>query len=183
LSRAQTDPRRKWSGQKLHYDEKWNFSFFVPLDWVRYDLTNQYGVMYTHSQDPRICFYVSVQDLSEVLDKPVTQADLPALREGALEGLWNLADCQIIYEKEITKESAFGFEFMSTFTLDGELCKRRVFLLYKGLQQFTIYGQVVPADEYEIFHDMLGYMYTVFTFKDLRALIGKLEDLRNSVQM
>ena len=165
------DPRRRWRGQKVHYDEQWNFSFYVPLHWKQYDLTDEYGVLYAPADDPRTCFFCSVRDLSDELEEPLTEADLPALREGALAGLKNLPDCQILHDREIAKESAFGLEIVLTFTLDGETCKRRAFLLYRDRQQLTIYGQGCPEREYEVFYDMLGFMYTSFTFSDLRTLV------------
>ena len=75
------------------------------------------------------------------LEEPVTEEDLPALRDGILEGLKPLEDCEILEEKEIAKGFALGFEFLLTFSLDGETVKRRMRLLYNDRQQFTIYGR------------------------------------------
>jgi hypothetical protein len=166
------DPRRIIRGLRIHRDVEWDYSFWRPLDWYRYDMQDHYGFIYSPGEDPRTGFYVSVQDLSEELDKPVTEEDLPALREGIMEGLKSLPDCEILEEKEIAKGFAVGFEILLTFTLDGETCKRRMRLLYNDRQQFTIYGQGVPPREYEVFHDTFEYIYSTFTFADLLAMEG-----------
>lgn len=167
-----SDPRRILRGIKVHRDLDWNYSFWRPLNWSRYDMQDQYGFIYSPEQDPRTGFYITVKDLSAELDSAVTEEDLPALREGIIEGLKALPDCEILMEKEIAKGYAVGFEILLTFTLDGETCKRRMRLLYNDRQQFTIYGQGVPASEYDVFHDTYEYMYVTFEFTDILAMMG-----------
>ncbi|MBN1580167.1 MAG: hypothetical protein JXA89_05650 [Anaerolineae bacterium] len=167
-----SDPRRILRGLKIHRDVDWNYSFWRPLNWYRYDMQDQYGFVYSPEQDPRTGFYISVQDLSAELDSAVSEEDLPALREGVLEGLKTLPDCEILMEKEIAKGYAIGFEILLTFTLDGETCKRRMRLLYNDRQQFTIYGQGFPLSEYDVFHDTFEYMYATFEFADILAMMG-----------
>lgn len=164
-----TDPRRLMRGIKIHRDVNWDYSFCRPSHWYRYDLQDQYGFIYSPEQDPRTGFTIAVKDLSYVLDGPVTESDLPELREGLMEGLAQLPDCEILSESQITKEGALGFEVALTFTLEGETCKRMMRLLYKDRQQFTIYGQGVPVSEYEVFHDSFQFMYLTFAFGDLLA--------------
>jgi hypothetical protein len=115
---------------------------------------------------------VTVLDLSDQLERPVTEEDLPALREGMLEGLTSLPDCEILQEKEIAKGFAVGFEVLLAFTLDGEPCKRRVRLLYNDRQQFTVYAQGTPPSEYEVFHNTFEFIYSTFTFGDLLVMEG-----------
>jgi hypothetical protein len=159
-------------GLRVHRDVDWDYSFWRPLDWFRHDMEDQYGFIYSPGEDPRTGFYVSVLDLSDALDEPVTEEDLPALHAGVLEGLENLPDCQILEEKEIAKGFALGFEFVLTFSLDGETVKRRMWLLYNDRQQFTVYGQGVPVYEYDVFHDTYGFIYSTFTFGDILAISG-----------
>ena len=166
------DPRRMLTGLRVHRDLDWNYSFWRPTDWVRFDMEDQYGFIYSPSGDPRTGFHVSVQDLSDVLDSPVTEEDLPDLRDGILAGLETLPDCEILKEKELAKGFAIGFEFTLTFTLDGETAKRTLKLLYNDRQQYTIYGQGVPPYEYDVFHDTYEWMYSTFTFADLLAMQG-----------
>jgi hypothetical protein len=166
------DPRRVLTGLRVHRDVDWNYSFWRPIDWARFDMEDQYGFIYSPSGDPRTGFHVSVQDLSDVLETPVTEEDLPALREGILAGLETLPDCQILKEKELAKGFALGFEFTLTFTLDGEPAKRTLKLLYNDRQQYTIYGQGVPPYEYDVFHDTYEFIYSTFTFGDVLALQG-----------
>ena len=114
------DPRRMLTGLCVHRDLAWDYSFWRPIEWRVFDMESQYGFIYSPGDDPRTGFYVAVQDLSETLEGPVTEEDLPALHEGILEGVMGLEDCEILYEKEVAKGFALGFEFMLTFTLDGE---------------------------------------------------------------
>lgn len=166
------DPRRVLTGLRIHRDVNWNYSFWRPRDWYRFDMRDEYGFIYAPGPDSRTGFYVSVQDLSDALDGPVSTEDLPALREGIIEGLKALPDCQILEEKEIAKGFAIGFEYLITFTVDDEAVKRRIRLLYNDRQQFTIYGQGMPPHEYDVFHDTFEFIYTTFTFGDLLADMG-----------
>ena len=166
------DPRRMLTGLRVHRDVDWNYSFWRPSEWARFDMEEQYGFIYSPSGDPRTGFHVSVQDLSDVLETPVTEEDLPALREGILAGLESLPDCKILKEKELAKGFALGFEFMLTFTLGEETVKRCLKLLYNDRQQYTIYGQGVPPYEYDVFHDSYEFIYSTFTFADLLAMQG-----------
>jgi hypothetical protein len=172
LDDPKKDPRRMLKGLRIHRDVDWNYSFWRPLNWYRYDMRDQYGFIYSPGEDPRTGFHVSVRDLSEALDGPVQEEDLPALHEGIVDGLRQLEDCEILEEKEIAKGFAIGFEFLLTFTLDGETAKRHLRLLYNDRQQFTIYGQGVPLYEYEVFHDTFEFIYSTFTFGDLLASSG-----------
>jgi hypothetical protein len=174
------DPRRTLRGLRIHRDVDWDYSFWRPTEWYRYDMQDQYGFIYAPGEDPRTGFYVTVQDLSDQLEGPVTEEDLPALREGMLEGLQRLPDCEILQEREIAKGFAIGFEVLLTFTLDGEPCKRRLRLLYNDRQQFTIYAQGVPLYEYEVFHDTFEFIYSTFTFGDLLAMEGVMPSLHTA---
>lgn len=166
------DPRRILRGLKIHRDVDWDYSFWRPLEWNRYDMQDQYGFIYAPEPDPRTGFYISVRDLSDELDSSVTAEDLAALRDGVMEGLKSLPDCQILEEKEIAKGPALGLEILLTFTLDGETCKRRMRLLYNDRQQFTLFGQGIPPSEYDVFHDTFEFIYSTFTFGDLLAAMG-----------
>jgi hypothetical protein len=166
------DPRRILTGLRIHRDVNWDYSFWRPTEWTRFDMEEQYGFIYSPSGDPRTGFHVSVQDMSDVLETPVTEEDLPALREGILAGLETLPDCEILKEKELARGFALGFEFTLTFTLDGETAKRTLKLLYNDRQQYTIYGQGVPPYEYDVFHDTYEFIYSTFTFADLLAMQG-----------
>jgi len=166
------DPRRIMHGIKIHRDTTWNYSFWYPSHWHRFDMDDQYGFIYAPEQDPRTGFHISAKDLSTILESPVTEDDLPALREGVTAGLRQLPDCDIIYEKEIAKGYAIGFEVMLTFTLEEQTCKRLMRLLYNDRQQFTLYGQGVPIAEYEVFHDTFDFIYLNFGFGDSLTSLG-----------
>jgi hypothetical protein len=172
VSDPKNDPRRMMTGLKVHRDVDWNYGFWRPQNWYRYDMTERYGFIYSPGEDPKTGFYVSVADLSDALDGPVTEEDLPALRDGILEGLRSLEDCEILEQKEIAKGFAIGFEILMTFSLGGETVKRRMRLLYNDRQQFAIYGQGVPVSEYEVFHDTFEFIYSTFTFGDVLSQFG-----------
>ena len=166
------NPRTLIRGQRIHRDTKYNFSFWRPLNWNQLDLQDQHAVVYYPETDPRTGFYVSITDLSDTLDEEIAAADLPALRDGLLEGLAALPDCTILSEAEIKLEKAVGFDFLLTFTLEGAPCKRRMRLLYLSRQQYTIYGQGVPPEDYDVFKNIFDYLYLTFTFRDLSLDMG-----------
>ncbi len=105
-------------------------------------MVDQHGVLYYPGDDPRTGFYVIAQDLSHGLDAPITETDLPDLQEGVWDGLQSLPEFEIISKAGLAKESAIGFEFFFTFALDDAPCQRRMRLLYRDRQQFTIYGGI-----------------------------------------
>ena len=169
-----SDSRTLIKGQRIHRDEKWNFSFWRPLNWHQYETPDKKSAIYYPETDPRTCFYVSASDLGASLESDITADDLSALRVGLLEGITSLPDCVLISEKEITKEKAIGFEYVMKFNLDGVPCKRRLWMLYLGSNQYTIYGQGVPPEDYDVFENVLNYMYLTFTFSDLSINMGVL---------
>ncbi len=172
MSDPKSDPRRILRGLQVHRDTAWNYSFWRPLGWYRHDMQDRYGFIYSPGPDPRTGFYISVRDLSDELDGPVTEEDLPVLHDGLMEGLKQLPDCKVIYEKEISKGFALGFEVMLTFTQEGEQYKRLLRLLYNDRQEFLIYGQGTPPSEYDVFHDTFEFMYNTFVFADLLLMMG-----------
>jgi hypothetical protein len=173
-----SDPRTRIFGQTAHHDPQWGFSFWRPRNWKQLVLEEPHGVVYYPEDDPRTGFYVLAQDLGVRLDAPITEADLPDLRAGILEGLRSLPECQIVSEAEIGRESAIGLEFTLTFRLDGEPCKRCLRMLYRDRQQFILYGQGVPSAEYDLFTNIYDRMYLTFTFGDV---LEKLEGMHPGI--
>jgi hypothetical protein len=150
-----------------HRDQTWNYSFWRPASWRRYDMQERYGFIYAPEQDPRTGFYVSVRDLSGELDQPFSKADLDVVRKGLLRGLQDLPECEVIELKEVAKGPAIGIEALLTFALDGETCKRQLYLLSHEGVEFTVYSQGVPVEAYERYVDPFKFMYATFVFKDV----------------
>jgi hypothetical protein len=157
-----------------HRDLRWNYSFWRPRSWHRFDMQDRYGFIYSPSQDPRTGFHISVLDLSGELDEPVQKEDLPAIREGLLKRMRKLPDCEIEYGKDIVRGPALGLEVMYTFSLDGESCKRQSRLLYNGWREFTLLSQGVPAEQYDQYQDHFTFMLSTFVFRDLLAGAGNM---------
>ncbi len=168
------DPRTRLFGQKIHQDSEWGFAFWRPLNWKRLDLTEQHGVVYYPEHDPQTGFYVLTRAFGAELNEAIGEADLPALYEGVVEGLHKLPGCRVLDEKEIAKESAIGFEFLLTWSLKKDAAKRRMRFLYKDRQQITLYGQGVPASEYDLFANIFDWMYLTFTFEDLAEQVAEM---------
>lgn len=164
------NPRTRVRGQRIHRDPLCNYSFWRPLNWQQAGLATEHSVVYYPEEDPRTGFYVSVSDLDT--ETPISEEDLPGLREGLREGLLSLPECKILSDQQITKEQALGFDFLVTFSLDGDRCKRRLRILYLQRRQYTIFGQGVPPEEYDVFKNVFDYMYLTFTFRDLTLDMG-----------
>ena len=158
-------------GQKIHHNAVLNFSFWRPLNWHQADLAAPHGVVYYPEDDPRTGFYVTATEL-DALEGDISEADLPALHEGLHEGLQQLPDCQVLSDEPITLQKAHGFDFLVTFNLNGDPCKRRLRILYLGRRQYTLYGQGVPPDEYDVFQHIFDYMVLTFRFGDLSLDMG-----------
>jgi hypothetical protein len=152
-----------------HRDLEWNYSFWRPASWHRYDMQERYGFIYAPQQDPRTGFYVSIRDLRGELDQPLTRADLATVQDGLLRGLGELPDCEILYTKEVAKGPAMGLEALLTFALDGATCKRQLYLLYHEGYEYTLYSQGVPASEHDRYLDHFKFIYATFVFKDVLA--------------
>jgi len=159
-------------GQKIHCDKQYNYSFWRPLNWNRLDLESQHGVIYYPETDLRTGFYVSVVDLGDRLDEGITTEDLSSLYDGILEGFAQLPEFVLLAEAKINLEKAIGFDLLITFALEGAPCKRRMRLLYLANRQYTIYGQGVPPEDYDVFQNIFDYMYLTFTFRDLTLDMG-----------
>jgi hypothetical protein len=187
LSVPKSDPRAKIFGQIAHRDPQAGFSFWRPRNWTRQDIQDlntlgqreleESAVVYYPEDDPRTGFYALVRDLGPELGQPITAADLPDLRAGLLEGLQSLPEFHLLSEIEIGRESALGLEFTFTFSLDGQPCKRCMRFLYRGYEQFTLYGQGVPPAEYEVFANVFDWMYLTFTFSDLLEKLDALHTI------
>jgi hypothetical protein len=167
LSVPKSDPRAKIYGQTAHRDLEAGFSFWRPKNWNRGDVQSSHGVVYYPEDNPRTGFYSLVRDFGPELGEPITAADLPDLRAGLLEGLQELPEFHLLSEVEIGRESAIGVEFTFTFALEGEPCKRCMRFLYRGTQEFTLYGQGVPPAEYEVFANVFDWIYLTLTFGDV----------------
>lgn len=150
-----------------HRDLAWNYSFWRPASWHRYDMQERYGFIYAPAQDPRTGFYISVRDLGGELDQPFSQADLDIVRKGLLRGLQDLPECAVIDLQQVAKGPAIGLEALLTFSLDGETCKRQLYLLYHESKEFTVYSQGVPVEAYERYVDHFKFIYATFVFKDV----------------
>jgi hypothetical protein len=164
--------RTRVYGQKMYRDLDWNFSFWRPRNWHTATLDGLDGVVVYPEDSHLTGFYVMAADLGEALSDDISQADLPALRRGLMEGFQGLPECEILSEKEITKDKALGFEFLVTFMLNGARCKQRLRILYLGRRQYTIYGQGTPPEEYDVFENIFDFLYMTFKFGDLLLDMG-----------
>jgi hypothetical protein len=45
-------------------------------------------------------------------------------------------------------------------------------VLYLGSRQYTLYGQGIPPEEYDVFQNIFDYMYLTLTFGDLSLDMG-----------
>lgn len=158
-------------GQKLYRDLTHNFSFWRPLNWHQAQLQQPYGVVIYPEKDPRTGFYVTVADLGDGAGE-ITADDLPALREGLLAGFATLDRCTILSEKPISKDKAFGLEFILTFAIGEAEYKQHLRVLYDRGRQYSIYGQGSPPKEYDVFGNVFDYMYLTLRFGDLLLDFG-----------
>jgi hypothetical protein len=164
-------PRALIGGLRVHAAQDGSYSFVVPLNWQEFVMTDREGIVLSPEGDPRTGFYFSVRELDDDSDEPISEDKLLAWYESITEALKALPDAEILEEKRISKESATGFEYLLTFSEDGALCKRRMRWLFHGKQLFILYGQAVPVEDYDVFHNAFEYIYSSFTLGDVRDKI------------
>ena len=59
LKDPKQDPRRMLRGLRVHRDVDWNYSFWRPRTWHRFDMDDQYGFIYSPGADSRIPAFTS----------------------------------------------------------------------------------------------------------------------------
>lgn len=123
------------------------FSFFVPIDWVRFNWQDdRQGVLFGPSvEDSHTIFAVDLTDL----DFLVSTNDFDDLYDGFLSSVQQLPGVEIeLCEKQVVGD-LISLEAKYTFMEDEIIRKRWVRVLYHGTRQIAFTAQGVTPEVYD----------------------------------
>ena len=138
-----------------------HFSFFRPIDWTRFDWSDErQGVLFGPSpDDPATLFAVDVKDLGV----KVTPDDLDDLKAGFIAGIEQLPESRIESQESWVAGPVLGLEAKYTFLEQETTHKRWIRVLYQDTRQITVTAQGATV---ETFHYWLPMFFeSMMTFK------------------
>jgi hypothetical protein len=145
----------------LNWYKDQHFSFFRPLDWTRFEWTDdRQGVLFGPSpEDTATLFAVDVKDLG----LEVTPDDLEALMAGFVSGIEQLPDSQIESRQEWVAGAVIGLEAKYSFRENDVIRKRWIRVLYQDTRQITVMAQGATVAEFDYWLPM--FFESMMTFK------------------
>ncbi|MBZ0302927.1 MAG: hypothetical protein K8J31_24490 [Anaerolineae bacterium] len=149
-------PRPRFTGARLYNDPDRLFSFWYPHTWHQMQPEGQRNTVLVAPQADHLAtsFSVEVRDLG----MPVTQEDLPLLREAVEEGLVQLGDYQMEAFGTFDEPGRFGFELRYTFRFEDTWRKRRALLYYRDHYQYSLIAQGATIEDFDTWQPMFSYM-------------------------
>ena len=140
-----TKRRPVFKGLTWHREQY--FSFFIPVDWPRFDWQDErQGVLFGPSaDDAHTIFAVELRDL----EFSISDDDLDDLFDGFLTSIQHLPGVDIeLSEKRVTGEQK-QLEAKYTFIEDEMTRKRWVRVLYHGTHQIAFTAQGATPETYD----------------------------------
>lgn len=144
---------------------EYRYSFLYPEGWhhIALDSEGGQGVILSPSPDDiTTSFSIEARDLGTT----ITADDLPALREGFIEGLRGQRDARIVDTEDYVVGGLVALEARLTFRDDDARRKRWVRLLYQGSTQARMIAQGATEEEFEYWLPMFTQMMRTFRFGD-----------------
>ena len=140
-----------FTGLQVHYDEQFNFSLLIPVNWQRLDLEHSPGDFYVPDPvEPATGFAVEGRDLGT----EVKPGDLAAVRRGFLQGLRELPDCKIDSSEAEAIGPLITLEARHTFRDGSTIRKRWARLLYQGRTQVRLIAQGATVERFDYWEPM-----------------------------
>ena len=152
--------RPTYTGLRAYKDPGGRFMFRYPKEWHQFDLEDDRdGVMYSpEAENPATWFSV----WATKLPYPVVADDIDVLREGVNEGLSRFDDLHVEYESEDTFDNLCRFKRIYTFRQDGDIRKRRVWMLYVHKWLIVLAAQGATPKAYQYWFPMLDDCFDSF---------------------
>jgi hypothetical protein len=155
------DNRQLPAFKGLNWYRDKHFSFWRPLDWTRFDWSDErQGVLFGPSpNDLATLFAVDVKDLGV----KVIPEDLDDLKAGFIAGIEQLPQSQIETQESWIAGPVLGLEAKYTFHEQETTRKRWIRVLYQDTRQITVTAQGATV---ETFHYWLPMFFeAMMTFK------------------
>ncbi len=137
----------RYKGIYRHIDEEGGYSIWIPIDWHKTEMSNgHHGAVY-HPNPNRIDTCISTEKVN--LEYPVTEEDIPTLREGFEAGLKRLPGLEIESQDETITETLKMFEARFTFLEDDIRRKRWLRVIYWGTGELIVMAQGATPEEFD----------------------------------
>ena len=145
--------RPKYRGLRTFRDPHGRFVFRYPLGWYEHELSDDRdGIMFSPEADsPQTWFAVWATRLQD----RIVADDLPVLREGVDEGLYQLPELRLQSSSERLLGNLIRFERIYTFRENGATRRRKVWFLYVYKWAFVLIAQGATPEAYEHWSIML----------------------------
>ena len=157
-------PPAAFRGIDTYRDPAGKFSVRFPSDWHQFELSEERdGVMYAPAAaEPKTWFAVWTAPLEEA----AVAEDLELLRDALAEGLAQLPECSVESEADDVIGNLIKFERVYTFREDGELRKRKAWIMYVAEWQMIVMYQAENLEEYEYWLAMANYLFWSFNIPE-----------------
>jgi hypothetical protein len=136
------------------------YLFRYPSDWHQHELADgRDGILCSpEAENPQTWFAVWATPLQDI----VTADDLPILREGVDEGLYQLSGFRLDSAAERLFGNLIRIERIYTFQENGSTRQRKAWLFYVYKWAFTLVAQGETPEEYEHWSMMLNDCFDEF---------------------
>jgi hypothetical protein len=160
VSEQERENPPRFRGVTTHRDPLGRFSFRYPSTWNQFDLTeDREGVLFSpESSEPATYFAAWVSELPE----HVVAEDASVLAAGVAEGLSELDSCTVLESRDDVLSNLVKFERIYTFSENGSVRKRRVWMLYVDTWQIVLVYQGSSPEEYDYWISMGNYAFSTF---------------------
>lgn len=149
-----------FEGLMLEQDREWQYYFWYPKGWYRYELGNGRNGVLCSPEDEHPNTYFSVE--TQRLPAAALAEDIEALRQGIQEGLSQLPNLCVESTDETVADGRIVLERVFTFADGDAVRKRRIRLLYAGSTLYSLIAQGSSEQDYEHWLSMLNYCHLTF---------------------
>jgi hypothetical protein len=153
-------PPARFEGIVIYPDPDGVFEVRYPLNWHKFDVTQQQGGILFSPYLDHVAAWVAVW--KEYIPKPVFASDVAVIRTGLDQGIHTLGNnVQILFQGEEVIGNLLRLERIVTFENEGVSYKRRLWLFYAHKVQINLVYQAYEA-EYTHWSGMAYYSFHTF---------------------
>jgi len=152
--------RPRYRGIRTYRDPHGRFTFRYPSDWHQHDLADgRDGALFSPEPENLGTWFAA---WATPLQDVVQAGDLPVLREGVTEGLFQLPGVRVESSSEDVLGNLIRFERIYTFQENGATRRRKVWMLYVYRWALALIAQGASPEEYDHWAMMLEDCFSDF---------------------